>query len=186
MICSFFTDQYRNMKTRTLLSLFLLVCLFYPNLQAQTPQQKAPCSDPVYRHMDFWIGDWEVTNPKGDVVGENRIEQILGTCVIMENWTGKGGSVGHSFNIYNRVTERWEQTWVDNGGNVFYFHGNWDEEKGELAYFSETKTAKGVPVLYRMVFTPQEDGTVKQLWEASIDTGREWNTLFNGTYRKKK
>ncbi len=151
----------------------------------QNPQPE-PCSTPEFRQMDFWIGDWEVSNPKGEVVGTNRIEQILCSCVIMENWKGKGGSVGHSFNIYNQLTKRWEQTWVDNQGNVIYFHGQWDEDAGELVYFCETLDPTGGPLWYQMIFTPHKDGSVNQVWKASVDAGRTWDLLFDGTYRKKK
>lgn len=170
---------------------FLLYCLVVflsipVSLWSQTPEQPIPCSTPEYRQMDFWIGDWEVKNPKGEIVGTNRIDQILGTCVLMENWKGKGGSNGHSFNIYNVQKQRWEQTWVDNSGSVIYFHGVWNEEAGQIAYFAEAVTRKNKPLLYRMIFTPKEDGSVNQLWEASTDMGQDWKTLFNGTYRKKK
>ena len=171
----------------SLLSLLILL-VFATNAQAQDPDAKppVPCSTPEYRQMDFWIGDWNVTNPKGKIVGTNRIDQILGTCVVMENWEGRGGSVGHSFNIYNSQNKRWEQTWVDNGGNVIYFHGTWDEEKGQMVYFSETVTKKNEPLLYRMIYTPNDDGTVRQFWEASLDAAQTWSTLFDGVYSKKK
>jgi len=135
--------------------------------------------------MDFWLGDWNVYSSKGNLQGTNRIDQILGSCVLFENWVGIGGNRGHSFNIYNRKEERWEQTWVDDSGEVIYFRGNWDEKTSQMVYFSETKTKVGKPLLYRMIFTP-ENGEVHQIWEASFNSGRDWMVMFEGTYRKKK
>lgn len=161
----------------------LFLALFCGSVLLAQPSTP-PCQSPEYRQMDFWIGDWEVFDPSGQLVGTNRIDQILGTCVLMENWVGKGGSVGHSFNIYNRQTQRWEQTWVDNSGAAIYFHGSWKED--HMDYRSESTARDGKPVLFQMTFTPQENGDVRQLWTASRDGGDSWNTLFDGTYRKKK
>lgn len=166
---------------KTMIWLCLLV--FGLQSQAQTQAQNRPCQTPEYRQMDFWIGDWEVFDTEGKLVGTNRIEQILGSCVLMENWKGNGGSVGHSFNIFNRQTQRWEQTWVDNGGSVIYFHGEWKE--GKMEYLSETTDPKGKPLLFKMTFEPHSDGSVHQLWVASSDEGKEWTVLFDGLYKQK-
>ena len=166
-----------------LLPIFLL-CASWGLTQNPTPPPK-PCATPEYRQMDFWIGDWNVHTPDGKLVGTNRIEQILGSCVLMENWEGAGGSMGHSFNLYNIRTQAWEQTWVDNGGGVIYFQGKWDEEAGNLDFRAESTTRDGKPISYRMVFTPQKDGSVNQVWDASRDGGETWNNLFDGTYKKK-
>ena len=39
--------------------------------------QPAACSGTPYRQFDFWVGDWEVTNVEGAVVGQNTITKIL-------------------------------------------------------------------------------------------------------------
>ena len=48
------------------------------------------CTKAEFRQFDFWLGDWEVTLPDGKVAGTNKIESILGGCVLQESWAGGG------------------------------------------------------------------------------------------------
>ena len=70
-------------------------------------QKQVPCSTEEYSQFDFWIGEWEVFDPKGKKVGENTIEKILGGCSLQESWRGASGNVGHSYNIYDRSQKQW-------------------------------------------------------------------------------
>ena len=36
----------------------------------------------------------------------------------------------------------------------------------------------------RIAWTPNADGTVRQLWESSKDDGKTWTVSFDGLYRK--
>src|SRR5262245_30372918 len=61
----------------------------WPGLLARADEVGHPCrKGPHAREFDFWLGEWEVRNPKGRVVGHSRIEAILGGCVILEDWSG--------------------------------------------------------------------------------------------------
>ena len=44
--------------------------------------------------------------------------------------------------------------------------------------------SNGNVTLQRITWTPNQDGTVRQLWQQSVDKGANWQTLFDGTYRK--
>src|ERR671913_368838 len=93
---------------------------------------QSPCtSNPVYRQFDFWIGDWEVYGLNGKKAGDSRIELILDSCIIFENWKSiNGGYAGKSFNTFNATTNQWQQTWVDNiGGSTEYLDGRLEEKK---------------------------------------------------------
>ena len=37
---------------------------------------------------------------------------------------------------------------------------------------------------HRITWTPNPDGTVRQLWEASKDGGVNWSVLFDGLYTR--
>src|SRR5262245_46229818 len=78
--------------------------------QAAAPH---PCTtDPNYRTFDFWIGEWDVQPtgvPRAASGATSRIEKQLDGCVLQENWEPRAGAFGKSFNIYNRVTRKWEQ-----------------------------------------------------------------------------
>lgn len=73
----------------------------------------ARCADPRAHEFDFWIGEWDVTNVEGGkAVGRNRIEPILGGCVLQETWAGVSGSAGTSLNFFDTQLGRWRQFWV--------------------------------------------------------------------------
>ena len=109
--------------TKVLLGAIALTVTLSVSGRAET----APCAAPQNRQFDFWVGDWEVTQPDGTVAGTNRVEIILGGCVLQENWeSANGKSVGHSFNLYAR-DGKWHQTWVDNSGLLLELVGGLED-----------------------------------------------------------
>ena len=71
--------------------------------------QNKPCSTPVYRQFDFWIGEWEAFGPKGKKAGDSKISAILDSCIILEEWTSASvvnglRYAGKSFNTFNAAT----------------------------------------------------------------------------------
>lgn len=162
-------------------NLFLLFCLLVGGQIAA----QAPCSTPAHSQFDFWVGDWEVYSTTGDtIVGHNKINKILGGCVVEENWTGGGGFQGKSFNTYNLQDSTWNQVWVDMGGATYHFKGKLKNNVMEMK--GKAPGRNGKMVFFDMSYHPQEDGTVRQIWKMSTDEGKSWNTAFDGIYRKKK
>ncbi|MCI0706733.1 MAG: hypothetical protein L0Y80_04505 [Ignavibacteriae bacterium] len=163
--------------------LFLLCCVaLLPALHAQQPP--TPCKDsPEFRQFDFWIGEWEVRNPKGVKVGESNIQLIIADCVIFENWTGAGGGSGKSFNVYNAATKKWQQFWVGSGGGVLEFSGGLNGNKME--YTAQSTSKDGNVIHHRMTYFNNPDKTVRQLWENSTDGGKQWTVAFDGLYVRK-
>ena len=153
--------------------------------QAQAPPATPPCqSAPEYRQLDFWAGEWEVQNAQGQPVGESSIQLILGRCVIFENWTGRDGFTGKSFNLYNRQSKKWEQTWVDASGALRKFVG--ELKDGAMHYVANDFSRDGKPILIRMILTPQSADRVRQLSEFSADGGATWQPRYDFTYSRKK
>lgn len=161
------------------------ICLsVLPSLAASQGVATTRCTAAEHRQFDFWIGAWEVRGPDGKVVGTSRITSILDGCAIHEEWQGGGGSIGESFNVYDRNARRWHQTWVDNGGLLAQFDGGLTAG-GAMVLEGPGRTPTGAPARSRMTFTPLADGAVRQHWEFSTDGGASWQTAFDGTYRKR-
>ena len=87
-----------------------------PRLQrilADAEAARYPCRErPESRQLDFWLGEWTVTNPQGQVAGENIITADLEGCVVRESWTDGYGGRGTSVNFWDATTEQWH---VDRG-----------------------------------------------------------------------
>ena len=147
-------------------------------------KRPAPCSAPEYRHFDFWIGEWTVTTPDGQYAGKNSIQPMLNGCALYESWTGSSGYRGDSVNFYDQVKNRWHQTWIDYAGNALYGNGGLVDDSMVLS--GPGKNAKGIDIINRITWTPNQDGSVRQHWETSSDKGQTWATSFDGLYTKVK
>jgi hypothetical protein len=164
---------------RPLGALFLGMCgLAAPSAAAD----KAPvsCAKPEHRQFDFWVGEWEVEDPKGNRVGENSITGILGGCVILENWRGKGGSNGTSLNTFDASRGVWHQTWVDNQGGLLQLEGK--AADGRMVLEGVQTKRKGGPSRERITWEKKGADKVRQRWESSTDEGKTWKILFDGLY----
>lgn len=165
-----------------ILSAAVFAVFLIPTTATAQDNQRARCSTPEYRQFDFWVGDWVVHDAAGKLAGTNTITPMLNGCVLHEQWAGAGGSVGESFNIYDQRTGMWHQTWVDAGGLLLVLDGGMED--GSMVLRGELKGRDGAMQQQRITWTPNEDGSVRQLWENSVD-GESWNTAFDGIYRPK-
>jgi hypothetical protein len=142
----------------------------------------APCDGPDFRQFDFWVGEWRVETPDGKFRGINRIDREYGGCVIHEHYvTGRGDS-GESLNIYDASRKLWHQSWVDNTGTLLVLEGHFND--GRMVLEGEAVGTDGQVSKQRITWTPNPDGTVRQLWEAT-DAKGAWTTSFDGLYTKK-
>ena len=171
------------------MKLLLILALLLPFAAAAQEEGAAPvpppaaCSDPRHRQFDFWIGSWSVSS-NGQVAGSNSIQPILNGCVLLENWQGAGaaGLAGKSFNLFDQASGQWHQTWVDGGGTLLELNGGL--KAGNMVLTGERPAADGSGMTrHRITWTPNADGTVRQLWDVSKD-GENWTVLFDGLYEK--
>lgn len=147
-------------------------------------QEQQGCVAPAYRQFDFWIGSWSVTNPKGIIAGTNRIESILGGCVLQEHWRSAGGGDGTSLNMWNAADSTWRQVWMDAGGNLLELKGKLVGNQMILSGKRPTAGQPGELTVDRVTWTPLPNGTVRQFWESSTDDGATWTTAFDGLYAR--
>ena len=154
--------------------------------------QNTPCtSDPTYRQFDFWIGEWEVYGKNGKKAGDSRIELILDSCIILENWKSANPFknlyyAGKSFNTYNSLTKQWQQTWVDNvGGTTEFLEGHYEDNKMifKTKPFPVNKDTMGIR---RLTFFNLGTDKVRQFSEISKDNEKTWITEYDLEYRRKK
>jgi len=164
----------------------LLLLLLSQSLFAQKP-----CSLPVFRQFDFWVGNWEAFTTTGKKAGYSKISIMLDSCVILEEWTSASSQQGltysgKSFNMYNVATKQWQQTWVDNTGNTTEFLRG-DASDGKIVYYADkVMDPKGKPFMRRLSFTKLSDDKVRQFGERSDDEGKTWTAEYDLEYRRKK
>lgn len=134
------------------------------------------------RQFDFWIGEWEVKSATGQQAGTSSIQLMLGDCVIFESWTSAQPQIysGKSFNLYNTITKKWMQTWVDDKGSVIEFiDGEYKDNK--LVFVTKPDTKKQIT---RLTFFNLEPNLVRQLFEVTSDDGKKWATTTDLYYTR--
>jgi len=154
--------------------------------------QKTPCTtNPLYRQFDFWIGEWQVYGKNGKKAGDSKIELILDSCIILENWKSANSTQGifysgKSFNTYNGSTKQWQQTWVDNaGGTTEFLEGHYENNK--MIFLTKPfQFNKDTVAIRRLTFYKLEINKVRQHGEISKDDGRSWTTEYDLEYRRKE
>ncbi|NIV94632.1 tetratricopeptide repeat protein [candidate division KSB1 bacterium] len=144
-----------------------------------------PCEyDPKHREFDFWVGEWDVYNKRGQKVGTNIITKDLNGCLIFEHWTSAGGGSGKSMNYYDPGDGKWKQNWVAAGGGVVRYEG--EVKDGTMHFKGESIRRDGTKELARVVLEPISEGRVHHLIEHSKDGGKTWYVYFDATYVPKE
>jgi hypothetical protein len=168
----------------------LILLLVITSLSSPGWSQR-PCSNPVYRQFDFWIGEWEAFSVNGQKAGDSKVSLLLDSCVILEEWTSATVNrgiryAGKSFNTWNAATKQWQQTWVDNvGGSNEYLLGKFEENK--IIYLtSPFLFKKDSMAIRKLTFTNLSPDKLRQHGEISKDNGLSWATEYDLEYRRKK
>ena len=113
-----------------------------------------------------------------------RIERMLDSCIILENWTS-GAYSGKSYNTFNGTTQKWQQYWVDNAGGVTeYFDGHYEDGK-MIFQTANVKQFDGKVKIMKMTFFNLGVDKVRQFGESSVDNGKTWTVDFDLEYRRK-
>jgi len=142
-----------------------------------------PCSAPEYRQFDFWLGDWEVRDPAGNVVGRNDVTLHLDGCMLMESWTSGAGHAGMSMNYFEPTDGTWNQVFSENTGGP----SGWPNLKGKLVDGRMVlETSPGVTPKTRWTWSKTGDGRVRQLAEQLGDDGKTWTVIWDSYYGKGK
>jgi hypothetical protein len=155
----------------------------FTSLLKLVQKNAAPCDEPEFHQLDFWLGDWDVFSASGGPQqGGSHIGAAMGGCVVWENWTSASSSYfGKSYNTYNINLHRWEQYWVDNAACVMFFHGNLNN--GVMDYWTdEIPQPNGQKLRRHLQFIPLAPGKVRQFSQASVDDGKTWSSEYDFLY----
>lgn len=158
----------------------------YDAIVAEMSTLAYPCeTNESFRAFDFWVGDWDVHTPAGQLAGTNSIERAQRGCVLIENWTSVSGGTGMSINYLDNATGEWVQVWNAEGGSQIQIRGGMTDD-GMLLVGTFHAVAPGTTVPFRGLWTLLDDGRVRQFFEQSTDGGDTWTPWFEGYYTRKE
>lgn len=158
----------------------------FDELAAQMEVQAYPCEHQEgFADFDFWVGEWDVHVASGQFAGSNVISREQRGCVLSEQWSSASGSSGSSINYLDKTTNEWVQLWTDSNGGQIHIRGGLTDD-GMLLEGTIHTVANGVTLPFRGLWTPLEDGRVRQFFEQSNDGGNSWVPWFEGFYSRKE
>ncbi|MFK7950291.1 MAG: DUF1579 family protein [Saprospiraceae bacterium] len=160
-------------------SIFFGLLLFF----SYSAQSQVACDSDAAQQLDFLIGDWELFSKDGNMIGQNKVKLVFGTCTLEEDFKGADGLKTHSTFSYDVKNKRWTQAWSDDFGNKLNFKGTFKNDK--LTLKANSTNANGKKVYQRIIYKKQANGGVSQVWQKSANN-KEWKTTYSGTYKRKK
>jgi tetratricopeptide (TPR) repeat protein len=149
-------------------------------------ERQRPCNTPAHHQFDFWVGEWTVT-PSGAAPGRgavNNITRIQEGCVVLENYEA-GAYTGTSVNFYDAERGLWHQTWMANNGSAVYLEGGLNADGAMEMSDRALPVSASSGVINRVTWTPNADGSVRQVWHTSSDGGQTWSIVFDGLYTRR-
>lgn len=168
---------------------FAVVFCFISSASVFAQSQQPPCSQERAKQFDFWVGTWnlEWVDAQGKTQkGTNVIKKIMNGCVVEENFDGGGAPtyLGTSHSMFDQISGKWKQTWVDNGGNYLDFTGEFKE--GRMILNRQFINPAGKKVMQKMTFYNIQKDSIEWLWERSDDEGKTWQTNWKLNYSRNK
>ncbi|CAM1360709.1 conserved hypothetical protein [Tenacibaculum sediminilitoris] len=160
-----------------------IVSSFFSIISAQDKPIK-PCSEISYSEFNFWIGNWDVYNTKGELIGHNIVVKMPNACAIQENWTSKTSkSKGTSYNYYNKTNNTWNQVWIDNTGFSLVLKGSFKDNTMVLK--SDLVVNDNGDYYNRITWTKNKDSSVTQVWDYLDKDNKKIKEVFRGIYKKR-
>lgn len=170
------------MKPQRLLVL-IAACGFF-SAAAGAADSAKPCGDPEHRKFDFWVGDWDTFDlpltPTSKSIARNRVDAILGGCVIREDYDQFDGHHGQSFTVYDARRGVWHQSWVTNRGELLVLEG---ARQGDRIVLEGDDVGPRGKRRVRTSWQPQGND-VREIATTSVDGGKSWTPLFDILFRR--
>ncbi|MDQ2069646.1 hypothetical protein [Natronospira bacteriovora] len=142
------------------------------------PASALACRGEVTTVMDYLPGNWEVVDGQGNILGYSEIREGAGGCALRERWEGQDGLEGEA--LFTVSDGRWRLVWSDSDGLVLNLSGQ--PEDGNMV-FTGTQSTEDGEILHRIAYELLfELGEIHQLWEYSMDGGRNWEVFFAAWY----
>ncbi|PCJ41263.1 MAG: hypothetical protein COA81_07440 [Alphaproteobacteria bacterium] len=171
-----------------LLFLSVLAVLTSPVMARDKNRPVVPCAHPMFRALDFWVGDWKVYHREsGELAGFDRVGRILKGCAIQQSWISLDDFFsspmvpfrmnGKSLTAFDG--REWTQFWVDNQAGSQVIKGNFKD--GKLTLMSKTPIMGHI---YKLSWEKQKDGTVHHMAQRRKISQEKWDILFDFIYRR--
>jgi hypothetical protein len=148
------------------------------------PAAPAACSGPAYHALDFFVGNWVVTDKNGKQFATDRVSKEYGDCVIWEQWFGSRGSHGAGYSGYVPARHLWIQTFMDDRGTVLVFEGG--PAGASVSISGPSYPKSGVVEQNHVIFRTLPHRVVEEYWTVSDAGDKTSRAVFDGFFHPAK
>ena len=146
--------------------------------------EQACAANAPSRQLDYWVGDWVVTNPDGaGNSSSSKVHLALNQCVLIEDWGDHKGHDGENIFGYSQGDAGWRGRFFDNRGHVHVFVEG-KVESGTAEFLGPSRGPHGEATLNRIRLLRIAPDQLEQTWEKSTDNGRTWARQFRLEYAR--
>lgn len=144
-----------------------------------------PCAaNSESRQLDYWLGNWTITNPGASGSAASKVSLSLGQCLFVESWDNGKGHLGENMFAYSPDDKTWYGMFADSQGHVHVFVDG-KVASGSAEFNGPSRGANGEAVLNRVRIVRMTPDKVEQTWEKSTDKGASWTMVFRGEYSRR-
>jgi hypothetical protein len=173
-------EWLRRSTLHVLFAAFLMVAGYL----FATPNPKLCATTPQIRQLDFWLGNWSISNPGTSGTGKSKVYLLLNQCLFVESWDNGKGHAGQNLFAYSADDRTWYGMFADNEGRTHIFNKG-KVDSGSAEFDGKSRGPEGVEVLNRVKVLRNGPDKVEQTWEKSTDQGANWKMVFRGEYVRK-
>ena len=176
---------------RVMLAAFAALTVSGAAAAQSAPAGPPPCSQPEYRQLDFWVGDWDGEASPGTPQRAMAVNHITkdeyGSCVIAEHFTlPASGAVGGSVSTWDAQTKQWRQVWVDNSGAWIPLVGGPVEGQPYVFELRTTEPRGPKKLWFRMIWEDVTADAFTWRWQSRAGDEDPWADAWVIRYTRRK
>jgi hypothetical protein len=141
------------------------------------PARAGSCAEPECFQFDFIVGNWVVKDLSKHAIATDTISKTDANCTLIEEWRGVGGNEGLAVITYQSAQKTWHRDALLRSSVILAFEGRMTG--GSMVMTAKQYSESGISRLHRISWTPRNDGTIEEVWQTSMDTGKSWQTRFD-------
>jgi hypothetical protein len=140
-------------------------------------------TDPETRQLDYWLGNWSMTNPgaASASTASSKVSLSLDKCAFVEHWDSGTGHVTEKTFAYSPDDKNWYGMFVDNEGRAHVFTQG-KVTSGTAEFDGPSRGPNGEAVLNRVKVVRLSANKVEESWEKSTDNGGTWKLVYRAEY----
>ena len=150
---------------------------FYPRRLSESDREM------ILSQMSFLIGDWQVTDSSGNILGDSTFTLEKAGGMIREDWIAEDGSTAQGYSYFDSKTDQWKMSWMDSHDTLTETAGQWSANS--LVMVGSIVTRHGVSEEVGVTITRLSDDRFTSEMTLHRQEGDAYHSLGVSHYHRK-